>query len=455
MTYNVNNVAYEPVRSKELPPLPKVKQIAMLVDDENYSQVDLYAQHILRVLPQDAHANLACAWVAAHLGFDEQLHRCFETAKQSGETMVPNRPVELIAQDLRIDLPALLTSLKERPNKEGNQAAKLIKESNKPYFHLAKAWGFGFGSEMSAVMGQAYMAEAMGRELIVHWGSNFLYRPSEGSDCVFNYYFEPFNALTMNDAFAVVENTFPPKWQKKTLALENLGKRNGEYSKLSALYFLNREERLTVSDYYAGVVNIRPWLSDDSPLKKLSLDDAYRYLAKKYLQPKQNIVVEVDEFVKQNLSCEFVAVHARGSDKDEGYRALTSIPGKTLECAKQRLSSMSEGAKLFLMTDDIALLEVYQNEFGDRLVQTDCQRCDTQVGVHYDDSTDKHRAGREMLIDMLVAARANCFIGLGLSNPSQLIRYFGDFTDDNYILFGENRLKQLNTHLYKTISVRS
>ena len=107
------------------------------------------------------------------------------------------------------------------------------------------------------------------------------------------------------------------------------------------------------------------------------------------------------------------------------------------------------------MTDDTALLEVYQNEFGDRLVQTDCQRCDTQVGVHYDDSTDKHRAGREMLIDMLVAARANCFIGLGLSNPSQLIRYFGDFTDDNYILFGENRLKQLNTHLYKTISVRS
>ena len=51
----------EPFRDKCLPPLPKIKQIAMLVDDNNYSQVDLYAQHILRVLPNDAHANLACA----------------------------------------------------------------------------------------------------------------------------------------------------------------------------------------------------------------------------------------------------------------------------------------------------------------------------------------------------------------------------------------------------------
>jgi len=106
------------------------------------------------------------------------------------------------------------------------------------------------------------------------------------------------------------------------------------------------------------------------------------------------------------------------------------------------------------MTDDTALLDVYQKEFGNRLVQTECQRCDTQVGVHYDDTTNKLQAGKEMLIDMLIAARASCFIGLGLSNPSQLITYFGDFNQDNYVLFGENRLKQFNTHLYKTIPVR-
>jgi len=60
-----------------------------------------------------------------------------------------------------------------------------------------------------------------------------------------------------------------------------------------------------------------------------------------------------------------------------------------------------------------------------------------------------------MLLDMLIAAKANYFIGLGLSNPSQLVYYFGDFTEENYTLFGENRLKQFNTHLYQTISVQT
>ena len=52
MIANIHTL-FEPTRDKGLPPLPKVAQIAMLVDDKNYSQVDLYAQHILRVLPND------------------------------------------------------------------------------------------------------------------------------------------------------------------------------------------------------------------------------------------------------------------------------------------------------------------------------------------------------------------------------------------------------------------
>ena len=443
---------YEPIRSSDLPPLPKVAQIAMLVDDENYSQVDLYAQHILRVLPNDPHANLAVAWVAARFGFYDRLQISFNTANQSSLSVNDGRPLELLAEDLHVDLSKIIEKISSIPS---TVESKLPQRNQKTHFHIAKAWGFGFGSEMSALMGQAYIAEAMDRELIVHWGSNFLYRPSEGSDCVFHYYFEPFNELTIDDALIVIDDVYPPKWKKENILLENLGKRNGDNSKLSALYLLNRPEHLTVSDYYSGVVNSKPWVSKKWPLSHLSVDDAYHYLAKKYLRPQQNIVSEVDEFVAQNLPSKFIAVHARGSDKDEGYRALTSIPRQTLECAKERLKNMPSDSKLFLMTDDTALLEIYQSEFGHCLVQTDCQRCDTQVGVHYDQNTDKHSAGREMLIDMLIAARADCFIGLGLSNPSQLIRYFGDFTDDNYLLFGENRLKQFNTHLYKTISVRS
>ena len=443
MIANIHTL-FEPTRDKGLPPLPKVAQIAMLVDDKNYSQVDLYAQHILRVLPNDPHANLACAWVAQHFGLTDKQQHFLTKAKVAS----PERELALVASDLHLgsDLNRILDINQQHDLEQSDK-------NDQTKFHLAKAWGFGFGSEMSALMGQAYLAEATNRHLVVHWGSNFLYRPSEGEGCVFDCFFEPFNTLSINDVEPLLGDVYPPKWNKENVFLENQNKRKGDYSKLSALYFLNRQEALTIADYYSGVINSQPWVSVDWPLSHLSLDDAYHYLAKKYLRPKPDIVAEVDYFVEQYLPSKYVAVHARGSDKDEGYRALTSIPQQTLECAKQRLEEMPQGSRIFLMTDDTGLLDIYKKEFGDRLVQTDCQRCDTEVGVHYDQGTDKERAGREMLIDMLVAARADCFIGLGLSNPSQLIGYFGDFNNEDYILFGENRLKQFNTHLYKTIPV--
>jgi len=57
------------------------------------------------------------------------------------------------------------------------------------------------------------------------------------------------------------------------------------------LYFFNRSEKVTVSDYYAGVINIKPWVNkENSSLSELSVDDTYRYLAKKYLVPQKYIM---------------------------------------------------------------------------------------------------------------------------------------------------------------------
>ena len=437
MNAKVNS--FEPLRASGLPPLPKVSQMAMLVDDRNYAQLDLYAQIILRSCPSDAHAHLACAWVASHFGFSEKFKWHLMNAQK---TTV--RSFDQLCMDLKIAQVELRAPIIGKAHYEGTAQRR---------YHLIKAWGFGFGSEMSALMGQAFIAEASGRIPIVHWGSNFLYRPSKGDTCVFDLFFEPFNTLSIDNAAEFLDDCYPKKWTKSTLKKEHFGKKNGDQSKLSALHLLPRNERLTVADYYSGLVNSMPWVASDSPLSHLSFDDAYRYLAKKYLRPRADIAQSVELFLKQHSPAPFIAVHARGSDKDEGYRALTSIPNQTLAKAKERLQLMSNNTKLFLMTDDQALLKRYQSEFGDRLFVADCQRSESEVGVHYDAGTDKAEAGREMLIDMLVAARAECFIGLGLSNPSQLIRYFGDFRDENYILYGENRLKQFNTHLYKTIEV--
>lgn len=432
-------MSFEPKRAAGLPPLPKVSQMAKLVDNLNYSQADLYAQIIIRSLPEDPHANLIFAWVSKHFGLRKQYEESLKKALKS------DRNLHDLAQDLHID-PSVFSE-----KTLANQAE--VDELNSDGLHLIKAWGFGFGSEMAALMGQAYLAEILGRKPIIHWGENFLYR-SEGNHCVFQDFFKPFNSLGIADTNNIEdEQIFPKKWKQGNLPSENNNKRNGASSKLSCLYYFNRKEKLTVADYYAGVVNIRPLLAQGHPLLEMDFDDTYRYLAAKYLRVRDDIIEKVDSFIQKNLSSGFIAVHARGSDKDEGYRALTSIPGKTLEYAKTRLATMPAETKLFLMTDDEKLLSVYKEEFGDRFVSTDSQRSTSEVGVHYDESNDKQSAGIEVLMDMLIAAQSECFIGMGLSNPSQLIYYFGDFDQEDYILFGENRLKQFNTHLYKTISV--
>jgi len=384
-------MSFEPIRSKGLPPLPKVKQMAMLVDVKNYSQLDLYAQIILRELPQDPHANLACALVAKNFDLEGKFSSHMKKAT------LGDRNIEDLATDLHIDIKELIGVTFS--NKKNTKSKK---------YHLIKAWGYGFGSEMASLMSQAYLAEATNRQPVVDWGENFLYR-SEGIDCAFHHYFKPFNTLTIDD--------------------------------------------IPLADYYSGVVSIRPWVSAGHSLLEMDVDQTYRYLANKYLQPQDELLNKSNDFIVKNLSEGFIAVHARGSDKDEGYRALTSIPKQTMEHAKKVLSQLPSKTKLFLMTDDKHLLETYKKEFGTKLVFTDSQRSESETGVHYSSEGNKVAAGKEMLLDMLIAAKAQYFIGLGLSNPSQLIYYFGNFSSENYKLFGENRLKQFNTHLYKTISV--
>ena len=436
-------MTFEPVRPNGLPPLPKINQMAMLVDDANMSQLDMYAQIVLRELPKDPHANLAAAYVARHFNLHERFQHFHQFAIQA------DRNIADLAADLHIDLAGI-----NQFKVECQQVNHASENAQPEKFHIIKAWGFGFGAEMFSLMGQAYLAEILNRTPIVHWGENFLYRQM-GSTCVFSHFFEPFNQHSISSLSKdSLQSIFPPKWNANNILQENVQKKTGDFAKLSALYFLNTSAEVTVADYYAGIINIRPWLPAGHHFESLDHDETYRFLMKKYLRPQPKIQALADSFIAENLSEPFLAVHARGSDKDEGYRAMTSIPGQTLELAKKRLSEMPEYSKLFLMTDDDSLLTVYRQTFGKRLVTTDSQRSSSDVGIHYDPKSNKRSAGQEMLVDMLIAARSACFIGLGLSNPSQLICYMADFEPENYVLFGESRLKQFNTHLYKTIPIR-
>lgn len=84
---------------------------------------------------------------------------------------------------------------------------------------------------------------------------------------------------------------------------------------LAGLYLLNRPERLVVSDFYVGVVDLLPWIPVSHPWHGLSLDEVVRALASKYLVLQDEISAELKSVTNTLAAGKYVAVHVRGSDK--------------------------------------------------------------------------------------------------------------------------------------------
>jgi protein O-GlcNAc transferase len=104
---------------------------------------------------------------------------------------------------------------------------------------------------------------------------------------------------------------------------------------------------------------------------------------------------------------------------------------------------------IFLMTDDAQCLARMKAAYGQRIIATDCQRTDTDEGVHYLPTVDPVRAGREIMIDTYLALRADRFIGNSLSNVSAMIAVMKDWAPDSLSLVGRFILRERNLHIYQ------
>jgi len=141
----------------------------------------------------------------------------------------------------------------------------------------------------------------------------------------------------------------------------------------------------------------------------------------------------------------FVAVHLRGSDKIKEDPALNATNAEILAA----LDAVDPSWPIFLLTDDAHCLARMKARYGDRIVATDCQRTETEEGVHYLSTVDPVQAGREIMIDTYLALRANRFIGNGLSNVSAMTAVLKDWPAENLILIGRSLLMDRNLHLYE------
>src|SRR5205085_3924453 len=166
---------------------------------------------------------------------------------------------------------------------------------------LIKAWGFGFWSDVSALLGALLLAEITGRIPVTHWGTNSLFGDGSGGDA-FTRYFEPVSDLRLHDLARLDDATFfPPKWSRTNLAEENVAKWRGSGSRGAAIYFLSRPEKIAICDFYTGVINVAPWIPAGHPMHGKPLAEIYRYLVARYLRPCAIVHSACDQFLGAHL----------------------------------------------------------------------------------------------------------------------------------------------------------
>lgn len=313
---------------------------------------------------------------------------------------------------------------------------------------LIKAWGVGFWSDVSHVLGQLLVAELSGRIPVVHWGPNSLFGDGSGANA-FELYFERVSSVTASDIQRDEFSVWPPKWDHLNLMDGEKNKWGGPFARVSGLYLLNRPENVVVSDFHTGVIELKPWIPAGHHLYGLSVDELYRYLARRYLRPTKAIEEEVERFYAKHLaSQDFIAVHVRGSDKVIEMPDLDEWNDRYPDRIDRALSDHGCD-RIFLMTDDSRILDRFVRTYGDKIVATDCLRTGGKQGIHYHQGLDRRRLGTEVMMDTYIALRAKAFIGNACSNPSLMVACLKDWSQGHLDLVGRNIFNTYNVYLHK------
>lgn len=317
-------------------------------------------------------------------------------------------------------------------------------------FLLIKSVGYGFWTEMFHVLGGLLLAEITGRLPCVLWGANTPFL-ADGSDNAFPQFFNGIGMeLLIFLRAAPADQIFPRKWHAAGIDAAETDKatpphRGGE-GQMAALWLLNRPERVVVSDYLTGVVDLLAWIPEDHPLSGLSVDEIVRHLFEKYLQPNWRVRDQVAEHMSLLEGRKTVAVHVQGSDRMDKLQKLEQINRHYPAVVEQ---ATSKDYAVWLMTDYAPYVDDYRARFGEAIFCQETVRTSRAQGEHYvAEQHDPRRHAEDLVTDVLVAATCDRFIGNGNSNPSCMIDFLmaGDETRKHLFLPNQNRHRFLGLY---------
>lgn len=304
-----------------------------------------------------------------------------------------------------------------------------------PRYLVIKAWGYGMWSEIAHIVGCCLLAELTGRIPIVDWGRGSLFH-GDGEGDAFTAFFQPLSQSTVGDARISGLTVFPEKWAGR-LSDDRVSKWEGEGSRLGVADFLGRKENVAVADFYIAPVDAAAWIPPGHPLHGVAVEKLFRRVFETCFHPSPAVADRVSQAWERlgGGPDPMIAVHVRGTDKD--CRDTAGAPLWQRYCTL--IDRLPATARLLLLTDDDRHARAFQERYPSRIVLTGAQRSSGRLPLHYDTTIDRVKAGREVIADVLLALRANGFIGLGPSNVSAAIAALRDW-NASCLLFGRSVL---------------
>ncbi len=299
-------------------------------------------------------------------------------------------------------------------------------------FLVIRAWGAGFWADVShTVIGLAF-AEASGRTPIIHWGRECRYRRA-GIEDAWRLYFEPVSTHTIATAEQDGLSIFPPKWTKANLREIRVNKETGDWSSLSGLYLLKRDEDVAVFDFFTELDELVPWLAPDHPLVT-DFESGFGQLYRRYVRPTPQLSEDLARFEARLIKRRpTIAAHFRtqGPEKVSESSDGKAIGPESLAEPIDRYLAANADAGVYLMTDFAPAVAYFRERYGDRLACREVTRIKTseERSLEIHPRYDGVMLGREVVLDTFLAVRCDAFVGDGASGVSWAVRLLKDWPE--------------------------
>ena len=396
---------------------------------DNLVLAEALAQEILYIDPDDGVAWAIMAHIAALIGYDDLAQ---QWAPQANAEVLSGFDAPRHEKVLE-----LLEGCGPCPDDEK--------------FILIKAWGHGFWSDIFHLLGALLLAEITARQPCILWGDNSLFLP-DGETNAFPVYFQGVGTeLLMFLKGAPAEQIFPNKWCDAGIDTamheRNLPPHRGGEGCMAAFWLLNRPERIVVSDFHIGVVDLIPWLPKDHPMNGLSADEIVEILMGRYLAPNWRIRDSVADQLERLKDRRTVAVHIQGAGMTAERSKLDEVNGYYPAVVEQ---AVAKGYLVWLMTDMGSVVEDYRSRFGDAVRCLEAHRTEPgEGGQDVADSEARRRIGEDIVTDTLVGASCSRFIGNGASNASCMVDFLMKCDPARVHLFLPNQNRRRFLNLYR------